>query len=126
MIHRLVPGAAEARVAAAGPRLLVLSGQVASAADAQRAEAMARAMAGTDREVSNRLVLLGSIQVNVRVRVAEISRQVSRELGFNWQALANTGSNFLIGLRSGVPGAVVGALTGAATTGGVPQRYGVA
>ncbi|WP_052402721.1 type II and III secretion system protein family protein [Muricoccus aerilatus] len=127
MIHRLVPGAAEARVAAAGPRLIVLSGQVASAADAQRAEAMARAMAGTDREISNRLVLLGSIQVNVRVRVAEISRQVSRELGFNWQALANTGGNFLIGLRSGAVGAVAGALTGAAAAvSGVPQRYGVA
>ncbi|MFC0387100.1 type II and III secretion system protein family protein [Muricoccus vinaceus] len=125
MIRRLVPGAAEARVAAAGPRLLVLSGQVASAADAQRAEAMARAMAGADREVANRLVLLGSIQVNVRVRVAEISRQVSRELGFNWQALANTGGNFLIGLRSGAVGAVAGALTGAAAAGSVPQRYGL-
>jgi len=126
MIRRLVPGAAEARVAAAGPRLLVLSGQVASAADSQRAEAMARAMAGADREVSNRLVLLGSIQVNVRVRVAEISRQVSRELGFNWQALANTGGNFLIGLRSGAAGAVAGALTGAAGGGNAPQRYGAA
>jgi pilus assembly protein CpaC len=122
MIHRLVPGAAEARVAAAGPRLIVLSGQVASAADAQRAEAMARAMAGADREVSNRLALLGSIQVNVRVRVAEISRQVTRELGFNWQALANTGANFAIGLRSGVVGAVAGAVTSSS----VPQQYGAA
>ena len=126
MIHRLVPGAASARVAAAGPRLLVLSGQVASASDAQRAEAMTRAMGGPDREVENRLVLLGSIQVNVRVRVAEISRQVSRELGFNWQALANTGGNFLIGLRSGAVGGAVGALTGAAGAGSTLQRYGAA
>ena len=125
MIRRMVPGAATARVAAAGPRILELTGQAASAVDARRAEAIAQSMAGTEREVTNSLVLLGSIQVNVRVRVAEISRQVSRELGFNWQALANTGGNFLLGLRSGGAGAVGGALLGGAGV-AVPQRYGAA
>jgi pilus assembly protein CpaC len=125
MIRRMVPGAADARVAANGPRMLTLTGQAASAADARRAEAIARSMAGPDRDVVNSLTLLGSIQVNVRVRVAEISRQVTRELGFNWQALANTGGNFLIGLRSGAVGAVAGAIAGAGSS-GVPQRYGAA
>ncbi len=123
MIRRMVPGASDARVAANGPRMFTLSGQVASAADARRAEAIARAMAGPDREITNSLVLLGSIQVNVRVRVAEISRQVTRDLGFNWQALANTGSNFLIGLRTGAVGSAAAALISPGGT-SVPQRYG--
>ena len=33
------------------------------------------------------VINLGAIQVNVRVRIAEINRQITRQLGFNWQAL---------------------------------------
>jgi pilus assembly protein CpaC len=73
---------------------------VPAAADAQRAEAIARAYGGEDREVVNSLTLLSSIQVNLRVRVAEVSRQISRELGFNWQTLANDGGGLLIGLAT--------------------------
>jgi pilus assembly protein CpaC len=123
MIRRLVPGAAEVTVAG-NAQVLVLSGQVTSAADARRAEAIARTMSGETRDVRNELSLLGSIQVNVRVRVAEISRQVSRELGFNWQTLAQTGG-FLIGLRSGNLGALPAALGATTASGLAPQRLGV-
>jgi pilus assembly protein CpaC len=51
--------------------------------------------------------VLGSIQVNVRVRIAEIDRTVTRQLGFNWQALGK-GTNWSIGV-----------LTGAAASGGI-------
>jgi len=51
--------------------------------------------------------VLGAIQVNVRVRIAEIDRSVTRQLGFNWQALGN-GTGWRFGL-----------LTGAATSGAV-------
>ena len=37
----------------------------------------------------NELAVLSSVQVNLRVRVAEISRDITRELGFNWQALGS-------------------------------------
>ena len=46
------------------------------------------------------LTVLGAIQVNVRVRIAEISRQVTRQLGFNWQALGS-GPGWRFGLLSG-------------------------
>lgn len=124
MIRRLVRGAESVRVAAAGPNGLVLSGQVPTAADAQRAEAIARSYAGEEREVINNLTLLSSIQVNLRVRVAEISRDVTRDLGFNWQALANTGGSWMLGLRTGGAGAVFNALTAAAAS--ATSRYGVA
>lgn len=126
LLRRMVRG--DIRVATMGRNGLVLSGQVATPAEAQRAEAIARAAAGEGREVVNNLSLLSSIQVNLRVRVAEISRQVQRDLGFNWQALANTGGSFLMGLRTGTGGVLPNALlSGAAasateTSGG---RYGV-
>lgn len=96
MIRRSIRGGEGVRVGALGQRGYVLSGLVPTAADAQRAEAIAKAMGGEAMEVVNNLSLLSAIQVNVRVRVAEISRQVTRELGFNWQALGNS-SNWLFG-----------------------------
>ncbi len=127
LIRRMVRGAQGVRVTATGQNGLLLSGEVPGGAEAQRAEAIARAYAGETRQVINDLSLLSSIQVNVRVRVAEISRQVTRELGFNWQALATDGSNWLLGVRTGTGGRVIDAITGAvtATSAAVPGRYGV-
>ncbi len=126
MIRRLVRGAEGVRVTGTGPDGLVLSGLVPTAADAQRAEAIARAYAGEEREVINNLQLLSSIQVNLRVRVAEISREVTRELGFNWQLLATDSKNWLIGLRTGGAGAVFDAITGVVPpTSAAPSRYGI-
>ena len=56
-----------------------------------------------------------------RARVAEISREVTRDLGFNWLAAFNDGT-WQLGLRTGagVVGSVIGALRGSATsTGGL-------
>lgn len=99
-IRRNLRGMEGVRVSTAGRNSLILSGTVATAADAQRAEAIVRAMAGENREVTNNLQLLSAIQVNVRVRVAEISREITRELGLNWRAFGQAG-DFLIGLRTG-------------------------
>lgn len=98
-IRRSLPGMSAIRVTANGRDAYILSGTVANAAEAQRAESVARATASDNRQVINNLELLSSIQVNVRVRVAEISRQITRELGFNWQALGRAGS-FVLGLRT--------------------------
>ena len=112
MIRRMVRGAEGVTVTLAG-NTLTLAGQIATAADAAHAEAVARGYAGETREVTNNLHLLSSIQVNLRVRVAEISRSVTRELGFNWQSLANDGANWMIGLRTGNAGGVLNAISGA-------------
>ncbi|MGG5887107.1 type II and III secretion system protein family protein [Falsiroseomonas sp. HC035] len=100
MIRRLVPGAAALTVGGTVRGPLVLDGAVPNAADAQRAETIARTYGGEGREVINNLTLLAGIQVNLRVRVAEISRQVSRELGFNWQGFASNAAGLMIGLQS--------------------------
>lgn len=118
MIRRLVRGGQNVRVTMVGGGAIALSGMVPAAADAQRAESIAKAMGGETREVINDLTLLSSIQVNLRVRVAEISREVTRDLGFNWLGLFNDGV-WQIGLRtgSGVAGAVAGALTNSSLIG---------
>jgi pilus assembly protein CpaC len=118
-IRRAVP-AVQALSVTATPGAILLDGRVATPEEAQRAFAMAQGLGGEGRKVVNQLVVLGSTQVNVRVRIAEISRQVTRELGLNWQALGSAGS-FAFGLRSG-PSAnsVAGAIaSGSTILGGV-------
>ncbi len=112
MIRRMVRGADQVRVASSG-RAYVISGAVPAAAEAHRAEAILRAAVGDAAEVVNNLTILSSLQVNLRVRVAEISREVTRDLGFNWQALAYDGGSLLLGLRTGSAGTVLNAITGA-------------
>ncbi|WP_198378673.1 type II and III secretion system protein family protein, partial [Neoroseomonas rubea] len=121
MIRRTVRGGQNVRVTMSSRGPIVLSGMVPTAADASRAEAVAKGMAGEGREVLNNLTLLSGIQVNLRVRVAEISREVTRDLGFNWLAAFNDGT-WQLGLRTGagVVGSVIGALRGSGTsTGGL-------
>jgi pilus assembly protein CpaC len=129
MIRRTVRGGQNVRVTMVGRGAIALSGMVPTAADAQRAEAVAKAMGGEAREVINNLTLLSGIQVNLRVRVAEISREVTRDLGFNWLAAFNDGA-WQIGLRTGggvlgtvlsqlrQPGLTTGGLVGIGYTGG--------
>jgi pilus assembly protein CpaC len=71
---------------------LSLSGQVADPAEAEQAMAIAKGFLGEHQEIDNRLRVRSSIQVNLRVRVAEMSRNLTRNLGVNWQALGTIGS----------------------------------
>lgn len=129
MIRRMVRGGQNVRVTIAGRGgAIQLSGMVPSAVDAQRAEAIAKSMGGEAREVINELTLLSGIQVNLRVRVAEISRDVTRDLGFNWLGAFSNG-NWQLGLRTGsVVGTAIAGITGALTAGagtGTGGTYGV-
>jgi pilus assembly protein CpaC len=94
-----VQGASDVHVRTAGSAL-VLSGTVPNATAAQQAAAIARGYLGDKANVVNEMTVLGSIQVNVRVRIAEINRQITRQLGFNWQALGS-GNGWRFGLRTG-------------------------
>ncbi|HEX4174114.1 MAG TPA: type II and III secretion system protein family protein [Acetobacteraceae bacterium] len=98
-IARVVQGASGLRVQGAG-NAAVLNGTVPNAAAAQQAEAIARGYVGEKAGVQDNLTVLGAIQVNVRVRIAEINRSVTRQLGFNWQALGN-GPGWRFGLLTG-------------------------
>lgn len=101
-LRQMMRGASTLRVRSV-PNGYVLSGTVASPTDAQKAETVARGFLTDDQNILNEIEVLSSVQVNLRVRVMEISRDVTRNLGFNWQALASSG-NFVLGMAAG-PGA---------------------
>jgi pilus assembly protein CpaC len=73
---------------------MVLNGMVSNPAEAERAAAAARSNLGDGQKLENRLGVQGGVQVNLRVRVVEMSRNLTRELGVNWQALANVGGRY--------------------------------
>ncbi len=80
---------------------IVLSGAVQTAAEAENARRLATRFIGEDEEIINRLDVTAPNQVNLRVRVAEVSRQVIDELGFNWESAILSG--FTLGLATGTP-----------------------
>ncbi len=96
-----------------------LSGDVATPIQAVEAIALAQAAATRPELVSGDLRVTQPTQVNLRVRVAEVSRTVSKELGFNWESLVGIGgSQFLVGIgrdlvSGGVDGLIQRSPTGA-------------
>jgi pilus assembly protein CpaC len=89
-IARLVPGSrVQVRAQAKG---LLLSGGVPSPADAAQAVAIAKGYAGEGGTVGNELTIEAPVQVTLHVRVAEMSRQVVRNLGIDWSALTTIGN----------------------------------
>jgi pilus assembly protein CpaC len=115
-IGRAVQGASGVRVQGVGTDA-ILTGTVPNGAAAQQAEAIARGYVGDKSGVIDSMTVLGSIQVSVRVRIAEINRSVTRQLGFNWQALGSS-STWRFGLRTGA--AALGTITPLAPLGLTP------
>ncbi|MFC3052503.1 type II and III secretion system protein family protein [Kordiimonas pumila] len=94
---RLLPGTAiEATTAG---HLIILQGNVGSPAEAATAEQLARRVLATDA-IMNNLNITQPTQVNLRVRIAEVSRSVIKQLGFSWEGF-KTGSNFGFGIATG-------------------------
>jgi pilus assembly protein CpaC len=84
-INRVLPGAA-VRVDAMNESL-ILSGQVANLADADKAVQIARAAVAKPELVINMLSLAGKEQVMLKVRIVEMQRNVIKQLGFNLNAV---------------------------------------
>ena len=86
------------------PRGIVLEGVVDTPKTAQEIYALAKNFIKNEDEftVLNRLTVKSPTQVNLRVKIAEVSRSVINELGFNWQAVIDTG-NFKFGALTGRP-----------------------
>ncbi|BBK31530.1 pilus assembly protein CpaC [Stella humosa] len=81
------------------PGGLSLAGEVPTANDAHRAITLAQGALEEGESLLDDVRVTGALQVNLRVRVAEVSRTITRELGFNWQALRSGRFNF--GLLTG-------------------------
>lgn len=90
LLHETMPGEKEIRVLPSGSTI-TLAGNVSSAEHLSRALVLAKAEAGGN--IVNLLSVDGIHQVMLEVRVAEMSRSVTKQLGFNFAAI---GSNFSI------------------------------
>jgi pilus assembly protein CpaC len=96
-IHRMMP-AGRVRTEQRGNGI-ALMGEVATPAEAEQAATIARGYLPQGQQLENRLAVLGQVQVNLRVRIAEVSREVTRTLGIDWVALGTVGK-FAVGLST--------------------------
>lgn len=79
---------------------LVISGTVPSAEDAEGILELARTVIGEDGTIVNRMRTAAPNQVNLRVRIAEVSRETTKSLGISWDILKTAGE-FSFGLATG-------------------------
>jgi len=83
------------------PNGISMNGRVETPGEAEQAAAIARTFIPKDQVLDNRLSVQLPIQVNLRVRIAEIERSVTRELGINWSALGSIGKIGLSAVLNG-------------------------
>ena len=81
---------------------VILSGHVPSPKAAEDAQRIASKFLGKGDLVMNYLTIDQPNQVNLRVRVAEVSREVVKQLGFNWQNMVS-GADYAVA-TSGIAG----------------------
>jgi pilus assembly protein CpaC len=90
-ISRLIPGSRiKVNPQSKG---LMLTGTVASPADAAQAMTIARGFtSGDGSRIDNQMTITAPSQVTLMVRIAEMKRSISRSLGINWAGAASIGS----------------------------------
>jgi pilus assembly protein CpaC len=71
---------------------ILLTGGVADATEAADATRLATRFIGENGDVINRLAVAAPQQVMLKVRVAEVSRSVTKHLGFNWEGAFQIGT----------------------------------
>ncbi len=79
---------------------IVLSGSVADPATAEDLRELVSQFVGDNEVLINRLAVDAPTQVNLRVRVAEMSREVTRLFGIRWDGALSFG-DFALGLGTG-------------------------
>ncbi|MGZ3233248.1 MAG: type II and III secretion system protein family protein [Croceibacterium sp.] len=87
-------------VATMGTNTVLLTGTVAAPEDAAEAEHLVSAYVGEGANVISRLKTATPLQVNLRVRFAEVSRSLVRALGVNLASVDST-SGFKFGVGQG-------------------------
>lgn len=86
---------------------LILSGSVSSPSVMDQILLLVGGYLEEGEQIVNRLQIETALQVNLRIRIMEMNRQATKELGINWDLLLNPGS-FAVGLLAGRTPAVGG------------------
>jgi pilus assembly protein CpaC len=93
------PGGRDVHVASTNSGL-ALEGTARDPAAAYRANQLAASSQKDGDSLDDRLKIKSSTQVMIRVRIAEVSRTITKELGINWNSVLSTGA-FQFGLITG-------------------------
>lgn len=80
--------------------LVLLTGTIAAPDDAAEAERLVQAFVGEDTQVVSRLKTATPLQVNLQVKIAEVSRSLVKNIGANIQTFDGT-SGFQFGVNQG-------------------------
>ena len=80
---------------------LVLSGTVDHIDIAEEFTRVAAAAVGNAEFVVNRIRVSQPTQVNIRVKIAEVSRDINKKLGFNWELIGQATGSLALGFAVG-------------------------
>src|SRR3954467_605785 len=104
-IHALAPG--QNVSVRSVDNAVVLDGMVSSAGQAATVSGLATAVAKeTKGTVANRMAVATPNQVNIRVKVAEVNREVLKALGVNWRTVFRDGTTIFTNNVTGLPNAL--------------------
>jgi len=84
-----------------GQGSLQLSGQAANASDADAVVQAVTPYLGDKEVLINSMTIDRPLQVQLRVRITEVDRNVTQQLGINWQSIGSVAGNFFGGVYSG-------------------------
>ncbi|MFA5041275.1 MAG: type II and III secretion system protein family protein, partial [Bdellovibrionales bacterium] len=83
------------------PSGIILTGTARDAASVADAYKISMRYLPEGGDIINRVQVTGSNQIHIRVRFAEVQRNIDNSLGFNWQTLLTAGSNLTVGFATG-------------------------
>ncbi len=111
--------------AASLPNGIILTGEAKDASSVTDAFKMAQRYLPGGGDIINRVRVTGSNQIQIRVRFAEVQRNINNSLGIDWGSAFSFGG-FVLGLVSGNPVLNTAATTGLNTGSITPTNTGAA
>ncbi|MCG8547156.1 MAG: type II and III secretion system protein family protein [Alphaproteobacteria bacterium] len=99
-LYRQLRPNAPVRVEAVGDQI-VITGQVTSVDVANEFVRVAEAAVGDPKKVVNRMLVSAPNQVNIRVKIAEVSRDINKAIGFNWELIGEATADWALGFAVG-------------------------
>jgi pilus assembly protein CpaC len=99
MLNLAMPDAKIA-VSTIGSNTFLLTGTIGAPEDAAEAQRLVQAFVGKDANVISRLRMATPLQVNLRVKFAEVSRSLVRDIGVNLSSIDGS-SGFMFGIGQG-------------------------
>ena len=113
-IARMVPGAHVSVVAE--PKGLMLTGWAETPAAAAQAVAIAQGFLESGQSVQNQITVRASTQVLLQVKIVQMTRSISDNLGINWSALGGVGRIGIIGAGVSSSGGTLAGVSSGLTT----------